>query len=139
MISGVEITKLRVHEDERGWLAEILRSEHLVEQRAFGQLHITTAHPNRVKGNHYHTTKNEWFCVIKGTGLLVLEDQRTGERDEIVMGDGNLVTVRIPPGVAHGIRNVGNDMMFLLVYNEESFDPERPDTIAKTVILPGEP
>lgn len=130
----LEIIRLDVYTDERGWLAEILRSEHMVHKREFGQIHVTTAHPNFAKGNHYHTRKYEWFCVVKGTGLLVLEDISTGERKEIEMGDKNPITVRIPPGVAHGIKNIGDDMMYLIVYNEETFNPKDPDTFAKKVV-----
>lgn len=133
-MKGLEIVPLQVYNDERGWLSELLRSEHPLHKREFGQIHASTSHPNYVRGNHYHKRKYEWFCVIGGTGLLVLEDIETGERKEIIMGEKNMVTVRIPPGVAHGIKNVGDSIMFLIVYNEESFNPQDPDTFGKKVI-----
>jgi dTDP-4-dehydrorhamnose 3,5-epimerase-like enzyme len=126
-LEGVQISRLAVKEDHRGWLAEILRGDQT--KGSFGQIYVTTAHPGKKKGNHYHTRKTEWFCVIKGRGKLVLQDLETGKRMEILMGDGNLVTVRIPPGVAHTIANVGEDMMYLLAHISEQFSPQDPDTV----------
>ncbi|MBI1748525.1 MAG: dTDP-4-dehydrorhamnose 3,5-epimerase family protein [Acidobacteria bacterium] len=131
---GVEIIPLEVYEDERGSLAELLRSEHPLTKKEFGQIHVSRAHPTYTRGNHYHTRKYEWFSVVGGNGLLALENVETGEREEIPMGEKNMVTVRIPPGVAHGIKNIGDTTMYLIVYNEETFDPKDPDTFAKKVI-----
>lgn len=132
-LSGVEILDLAVREDTRGWVVEILRAEQ-IERPAFGQIYVTTAHPNHAKGNHYHQRKTEWFCVIKGRGLLALEDLHTHKRQEIPMGEGHMVTVKIPPNLAHGIRNVGDDLMFLLAYIDEPFSASDPDTIRYEVI-----
>jgi dTDP-4-dehydrorhamnose 3,5-epimerase-like enzyme len=127
-LDRVEIIPLQLHEDERGWVMEILRSAH-VRSAAFGQIYVTTARPGVSKGNHYHERKTEWFCVLKGKGRLVLEDTETGNRQEVPMEEGDFVTVRIPPGVAHGVLNVGNEMLYLLAYIDEAYDPESPDTL----------
>ena len=55
----LNIKKLVVKKDSRGWLAEIIQSEDVGKKR-FGLLLITTAHPGQVKGNHYHKKKKEW-------------------------------------------------------------------------------
>jgi UDP-2-acetamido-2,6-beta-L-arabino-hexul-4-ose reductase len=89
---------------------------------------VTTAHPGSVKGNHYHTRKYEWYCVLKGEARLALVDNLSGEREEILLGEQQLITVRIPPRVAHAIENVGSEMMYLLVYTDESYNEEDPDT-----------
>jgi len=123
------IKKLEIKTDQRGWLAEILRRENLYPGReAFGQFFITTAHPGITKGHHYHLRKHEWFCVIKGRALLVLEDIDTKQRTEILMGEDNMVTVELPLRCAHAIRNTGEDMMYLLAYADEPFNPEDIDT-----------
>lgn len=133
-LSGVKVTQVKLHKDERGWLAEILRQEQLEGATSFGQFLVTTACPGVVKGNHYHRRKKEWFCVIKGRGLLRLEDNLTGAWQELYLGDGNLVTVMIPPEVTHAIRNEGQEMLYLLVYAEEPFDPQDPDTFARKIL-----
>jgi UDP-2-acetamido-2,6-beta-L-arabino-hexul-4-ose reductase len=126
--------KLDIKTDERGWLAEVLRRGDLHPgKEAFGQFFITTAHPGISKGHHYHLRKHEWFCVIKGRGLLVFEDIETGLRQELEIGENNLATVEIPLRTAHAIKNIGEEMMYLLAYTDEPRDPSDPDTYARKV------
>ena len=127
----MEITKLDIKTDERGWLAEVIKRQDLAPGRKeFGQFFVTTAQPGVSKGHHYHLRKHEWFCVIKGRGLLVLEQIDTKACEQAVIGDGNMATVRIPPGYAHAIKNVGDDLLYLLCYTDEPFDPDDADTSA---------
>ena len=129
----LEVTVLDVKKDERGWLAEIIRKEALVRGAEFGQFLVTTAHPGYVKGNHYHTRKYEWYCVLKGEGLLMLWDRRSGERKELMLAEQRLTTVMIPPQVSHAIKNVGAGMMYLLIYTDEPFNEEDPDTFYEKI------
>ncbi|MDP2807329.1 MAG: WxcM-like domain-containing protein [bacterium] len=132
----MKVNKLEIKTDQRGWLAEILRRENLHTGReAFGQFFVTTAHPGITKGHHYHLRKHEWFCVIKGRALLVLEDIDTKQRTEIPMGEDNMVTVELPLKSAHAIKNTGEDMMYLLAYVDEPFNPEDGDTQAYKIDL----
>ncbi len=130
---GLEVTVLDVKRDERGWLAEIIRKEALVRGTTFGQFLVTTAHPGCVKGNHYHARKYEWYCVLKGEGLLMLLDRRSGERKEMRLSEQRLTTVRIPPQVSHAIKSVGTEMMYLLIYTDEPFNEDDPDTFYEEV------
>lgn len=128
MIDDVKIYPLDVKRDERGWLAEILRAGHNKPNEALKHIYITVAHPAKTKGRHYHQRKVEWFCVVSGEGMLVLRDMRTGEEKKIAMGEKNMVTVRIPPHVAHAITNTGNTPLYLVVMVSEEFNPADPDT-----------
>jgi UDP-2-acetamido-2,6-beta-L-arabino-hexul-4-ose reductase len=132
-MQNLHVNQLEIKRDARGWLVEVLKRDEL-EDQVFGQFLVTTANPGAVKGNHYHHRKREWFCVVRGRALLAIEDVETGERREIAMGDDNMVTVAIPPFVAHGIRNVGDEMMYLAVYTDEVFDPANPDTYRRIVM-----
>ena len=73
-----EIQDLDKKSDERGWLIEVLGGELPEGCKEFGQLHVSVAYPGKVRGNHYHTRKVEWFCVPTGTGQLLLKDRETG-------------------------------------------------------------
>ncbi len=75
-MKDVEIQDLEIKSDERGWLFELLRGEWLEKHKQFGQFHISVAYPGKVRGNHYHTRKVEWFCVPVGTGLLLWRMRR---------------------------------------------------------------
>ena len=131
---GVTITTLEVKKDERGWLAEIVRQEELVRSSEFGQFMVTTAYPGYVKGNHYHTRKYEWYCVLKGDAKLVLVERASGEREELRLSEQQLRTVKIPPHISHAIENVGDTMMYLLVYTDEPHNEKDADTFHEKVL-----
>ena len=133
-MKGVEVHTLDIKKDERGWLAEVIRKKELVRNKEFGQFMVTTAYPGYVKGNHYHNRKFEWYCVLKGEAKLVLVDNNSGEREELLLNEHKLKTVRIPPQVTHAIENVGTDMMYLLVYTDEPYIEEDGDTFYEKVL-----
>ena len=123
----VEIKELDYFEDERGWLLKILKQEYMGKSN-LGEIYLTTANPGIVKARHYHKYTNEWFCVIKGTGKLVLQDLDTAEKKVITMGNGKFVTVKIPSRIVHAVKNVGKEMMYLVAVADQPYDPENPDT-----------
>ena len=133
-MKNIEILDLDKKSDERGWLIEVLGGELPEGCEEFGQLHVSVAYPGKVRGNHYHTRKVEWFCVPAGQGLLLLKDQETGETQEVIMGVNNLKTIKIQPGTIHAIKNIGEDDMVLIVYANESFDPDDPDTYYEQIL-----
>ena len=133
-MKNIEILDLDKKSDKRGWLIEVLGGELPEGCEEFGQLHVSVAYPGKVRGNHYHTRKVEWFCVPAGQGLLLLKDQETGETQEVIMGVNNLKTIKIQPGTIHAIKNIGEDDMVLIVYANESFDPEDPDTYYEQIL-----
>lgn len=131
MTMKLNIKKLDVKTDSRGWLAEIWRPED-VGGVPFGQLLVTTAHPGQTKGKHYHKRKREWYCVVAGRGKLTVTDRKTQETVEFEMGERNMVSVEIPVGSFHSITNIGHDKMYLLAYTDESFNPSDPDVYYET-------
>ena len=133
-MKNIEILDLEKKSDERGWLIEVLGGDLPEGCKEFGQLHVSVAYPGKVRGNHYHTRKVEWFCVPAGKGLLFLKDRETGEKREVMMGVNNLKTIKIEPGAIHAIKNIGEEDMVLIVYSNESFDPEDPDTFYEKIL-----
>ena len=123
----VEIKELDYFEDERGWLLKVMKQEDIVN-RALGEIYITAAYPGVIKAKHYHKYTNEWFCVIKGKGKLVLQDPSSLERKEIVMGGSRFITVKIPSGIVHAIKNIGEETMYLLAVADRPYNPQNPDT-----------
>ncbi|HEX8964929.1 MAG TPA: WxcM-like domain-containing protein [Patescibacteria group bacterium] len=124
---NINIKKLEIKSDDRGWLTEILNAQEVYEEK-FGQLIVTTALSGKTKGKHYHKRKKEWFCVIKGNGLLSIKNRETGEVWEQEIGENNMVIVEIPVGMWHAIANTGSEEMFLLTYTNETFNPQDTDT-----------
>lgn len=105
-----------------------------VDKKEFGQILVTTAHPNIIKGDHYHKRKTEWYCVLKGQMKLVLKDTKTEELKEFILSDKKLQTIKISPGISHGFKNIGDEMLYVLVYIDEPFNPKDPDTFVSIVI-----
>ena len=133
-MKNIEILDLEKKSDERGWLIEVLGGDLPEGCKEFGQLHVSVAYPGKVRGNHYHTRKVEWFCVPAGKGLLLLKDCENGETREVVMGVENMKTIKIEPGAIHAIKNIGEEDMVLIVYSNESFDPDDPDTFYEKIL-----
>jgi dTDP-4-dehydrorhamnose 3,5-epimerase len=131
MIDGVKTKKLTAHHDERGWLAEILRSDEEIFDE-FGQVYVSVAYPGVVKGWHYHKLQTDHFCVLKGMLKVVLYDQREesktfGEVNEFFMGEGNLMLVKIPPLVVHGVKAISSEPGFLINCPTRPYNHEQPD------------
>ena len=131
MIGGVKTKRLKAHHDERGWLAEILRADEEIFE-AFGQVYLSVAYPGVVKGWHYHKLQTDHFCVVKGMLKVVLYDAREGsptrgEVNEFFMGESNLMLVRIPFGVVHGVKCISSEPGFLVNIPTRPYDREQPD------------
>ncbi len=111
------------HVDERGIFCEILKT------KDSGQFSFFTAHPGVKRGGHYHHTKNEKFIVIKGTANFRFKHIITGETYDLTTSEKTLKVVETIPGWAHDITNIGDGDLIVMLWANEIFDRERPDTI----------
>jgi UDP-2-acetamido-2,6-beta-L-arabino-hexul-4-ose reductase len=109
--------------DNRGWLFELIKST------IAGQVFVSLTRPGITRGNHYHDTKAEKFCVIHGEGIIRLRHTLTSEVIEYFVSDRDILVVDIPPGYTHSIKNVGDRDMITLFWASDIFNPEYPDTI----------
>lgn len=119
--------KLTIHKDERGELAEIFKIPNV------GQVHYSTSVPGTVRGNHYHTRKREYFCVIEGQGKIRLRDRDSGKIKEHIVTGQELEVVEMPINWTHSIENIGENEMKLIVWTNEVFNPNDPDTFKEEV------
>ena len=111
-----------MNKDQRGSFTEFLKTYEK------GQISVNVSRPGIVKGNHWHHTKIEKFLVVSGKG--VIRFRKIGS-DEIIsyFGSGDkLEVVDIPVGYTHNIENLGYTDMVTLMWANESFDPNNPDT-----------
>lgn len=120
---------LTTHADSRGSFTEILHS------RERGQVSVNISKPGITKGQHYHHTKHEKFCVVSGRG--VIRFRKMGEElapvIEYHVSGEEMRVVRIPPGFTHSIVNEGDTDMVTIMWANEVFDPAHPDTIREEV------
>lgn len=118
---------LEMHTDNRGSFTEFLRSPER------GQVSINISHPDIVKGNHWHHTKNEKFLVVKGEGVIRFRNIFSREVIEYHVSGDKLEVVDIPCGYTHNIENVGTEDMVTVMWANEAFDPDHPDTFFEPV------
>ena len=126
MISGVELVQLRRFNDDGGSMTELGRLKDGVHADLAGftvrQVNYSVMEPLAIKAFHLHKRQTDvWFVPPSDKLLLVLGDVRAGSATEglvkrIVLGDGNSRLVRIPPGVAHGARNLRPAAPSVIVY-----------------------
>lgn len=113
---------LKMNVDSRGSFTEFFRTEDR------GQVSINISKPGIVKGNHWHHTKNEKFLVVKGNGVIRFRKIGTDEVIEYFVSGDKLEVVDIPTGYTHNIENIGTEDMVTVMWANEVFDPEKPDT-----------
>ena len=109
-MEGVEIKKLGVFEDQRGWLAEILRDDESDYRPVMSYLSMTQ--PGLVRGPHEHVEQTDYFCFI-GKFRLYLWDNRQGsstyQQHEFIDTDGTPTVAIVPPGVVHAYKNIAGE------------------------------
>lgn len=119
---------LKMNVDSRGSFTELLKTEKC------GQFSVNISKPGITKGQHWHNTKWEFFIVVSGKGLI---QQRKIGSDEVlnfeVSGD-KIEAVHMLPGYTHNIINLSEtDNLVTLMWANEQFDPNHPDTFFEVV------
>ena len=118
---------LNMHCDARGSFTEFLRTPDR------GQVSVNISRPGIVKGNHWHHTKNEKFLVVRGEGVIRFRRIDSDQVIEYRVSGDKLQVVDIPCGYTHNIENVGDGDLVTVMWANEAFDPDRPDTFALPV------
>lgn len=114
--------ELKMNVDQRGSFTEFLKTPDR------GQVSINISKPGITKGNHWHHTKNEKFLVVSGQGVIRFRQVDSIEVLEYFVSGEKLEVVDIPVGYTHNIENLGSTDMVTVMWANEAFDPERPDT-----------
>jgi UDP-2-acetamido-2,6-beta-L-arabino-hexul-4-ose reductase len=117
----------KMHGDTRGVFVEMLKTPDS------GQFSYFTARAGITRGGHDHHTKTEKFLVIKGEALFRFRHLLTNELVELRTSGSAPQVVDTIPGWTHDITNVGIDEMVVMLWANENFDREKPDTVASKV------
>ena len=112
------------HVDERGMFAEILKT------KDSGQFSFFTAGPGVTRGGHYHHSKTEKFLVVQGDAKFGFRHIISNESYEIITSSKELKIVETVPGWSHDITNIGVEDIVVMLWANEIFDSDNPDTIA---------
>lgn len=118
---------LKMNVDHRGSFTEFLKTD------INGQISVNVSKPGITKGNHWHHTKNEKFLVVSGMGVIRFRNILSEEIIEYHVSAEKLQVIDIPVGYTHNIENLGKTDMVTVMWANELFDPENPDTIYEEV------
>ena len=136
-IDGVQIMELKRHDDDGGSMTELARlvdgvpqsvSDFVVRQVNFAEIAAGT-----IKAFHVHARQTDvWFVPPTDRVLILLADVRRGSRTEgatmrFMLGNGSSRMVRIPPGVAHGAKNLGSTTGHIIYLTDLHFSPDPSD------------
>jgi UDP-2-acetamido-2,6-beta-L-arabino-hexul-4-ose reductase len=111
------------HSDERGTFVEMLKTKDA------GQFSFFTAHSGITRGGHYHHTKTEKFLVINGKASFKFRHISTGEFYELIVDGEESRIVETAPGWSHDVTNIGDNELVVMLWANEIFDRQKPDTI----------
>jgi len=113
--------------DERGDFVEMLKTKNS------GQFSYFTAHPGVTRGGHYHHTKTEKFLVVRGEAKFKFKNIITHEKHELIVSGDKPEVVDTVPGWTHDITNIGDTELVVMLWANEIFDRDRPDTYAMSL------
>ncbi|PKM70841.1 MAG: capsular biosynthesis protein [Firmicutes bacterium HGW-Firmicutes-18] len=113
---------LKMNVDNRGAFAEFIKTQDR------GQVSVNISKPGITKGNHWHHSKNEKFLVVSGKGVIRFRKVISSEVIEYYVSGDKLEVVDIPTGYTHNIINLGKTDMITVIWANEIFDPDKPDT-----------
>lgn len=117
------IFDLKMNEDQRGSFTE------LVHTLNCGQVSINISKPGITKGEHWHNSKWEQFIVVSGHGLIQMRKEGTDEVLNYEVSGDKIKSVIMLPGYTHNIINLSEtEDLVTVMYCNEVFNPERPDT-----------
>lgn len=119
---------LKMSTDARGSFTELLKTENC------GQFSVNISKPGVTKGQHWHHSKWEFFIVVSGTGLIQQRKLGTDEVLEFRISGENIQAVHMLPGYTHNIINLSDtEDLVTLMWANECFDPQKPDTFYEAV------
>lgn len=130
-IADVQHIGLELHEDDRGYLFEVIHVSDLFVPQ-FGQLYIVgNRTPHTVRAFHKHRDLHDWFCIVNGSAKFVLVDDReespTYRKSDTLVGSARKPSlIVVPPGVYHGWMSLESNTILCSVASHE-YDRENPD------------
>lgn len=123
------ILPLTAHTDARGSFTEVFRTN------TQGQFSINITKPGIRKGDHYHNCKCERFYVLAGKAKIQLRKIGSDEVTDYVLTSETPQLIEIPPGYTHNLINIGDTDLYTLIWANEVFDQQYPDTYSCQVPL----
>ncbi len=134
LLAGVGIARLPVWPDDRGYFLEVARLGQELAQgflsagSATVQVSATLSYPGAIKALHYHCRQTDLWAPVAGMFQVCLYDLRVGSptfarTNTLYIGHLRPWELRIPPGIAHGYKVLGNEPALLVYVTDRFYDP----------------
>ncbi len=120
--------ELKMNCDDRGSFTELLKTEKC------GQFSVNISKPGITKGQHWHNSKWEFFIVVAGRALIEERNIYTDEKVSFEVSGEKIEAIHMIPGWTHNIINLSDtENLVTVMWANEQFDPNRPDTFFEVV------
>lgn len=120
--------ELKMNCDDRGSFTELLKTVNC------GQFSVNISKPGITKGQHWHNSKWEFFIVVSGRALIEERNIHTNEKVSFEVSGDKIEAVHMIPGWTHNIINLSDtENLVTLMWANEQFDPNHPDTFFEIV------
>ena len=117
---------LKMNIDDRGSFTECLKF-------ASGQFSVNVCKPGITKGNHWHNTKIEKFIAVQGEGQFNFRKYNSSDVITYNISSKKICVIDVPPGYIHNFTNTGKDDLIVLIWCNEIFNLDNPDTFFERV------
>jgi len=123
----IKITSLKVHKDARGLLAKIFDYTSL-KGKNIHDIYVTITPPGQKRADHYHKKTTEWFCAIKGKGIMKFKAIDTNEELEVEIDAEDMALVEVPPKINHRVLSEGDEELILMAFGNQPYKKDDTDT-----------
>ena len=119
---------LNVDKEGRGFEIQGMQKSKLLDKNDVRDIILQTIRPYKIRGNHYHLKKTEWFLPIRGTAVLSWSDIDGPDKERhtsVMKADfEDLQIYQIQPKTCHSITNISSEDFYMLAISSEDFNKE---------------
>ncbi len=131
LVADVEVKPFAIWPDDRGYFLEIARlGQGLVAEFPSASTQVSAAlnYPGIIKAFHYHKQQTDYWVPVAGLLQVALVDLRRGSKtfawkNTFYLGALRPWQLRIPPGIAHGYKVIGDQPSVLVYVTNRIYDP----------------
>jgi len=123
----IKVTKLEVFKDERGLLAKIFNYVSL-KGKNIQDIYVTSTPTGQNRADHYHKKTTEWFCAIKGKGVMKFTSIESDEKFELEIDADDMSLIEVPPKINHQVSAIGDGELILLAFGNQPYKKDDTDT-----------
>jgi dTDP-4-dehydrorhamnose 3,5-epimerase len=132
LIAGIVVKEVRHVPKGNGYLTEIYRRDWQLDDQPVDQVFQVQLQPGAVSAWHAHLLTTDRLFANHGLIRIMLYDARQNSATHGTLNEFRVGTVRptlicVPPGVWHGVQNLGHEAALLLNLVNRAYEYQGPD------------